>query len=94
MGRGAARFLEARVLMPTVMQAINDIRSTLEWPKVDASDGLTHRIHRYNRRLALWVYACDTPFTEDALRTYASNSPITCVGCMGLEGRTEFVPPP
>lgn len=76
------------------MQAINHSRWTLEYPKVDARDGLTHRLQRYDRRAALWRYACDVAFLEDAIHQHVSELPITCVACMGLEGRVAFVPPP
>jgi hypothetical protein len=78
----------------TVAQAIHEIRSTMSWPKVDARDGLTHRMYRYDRRGRVWRYACDQAFLEDAERTPVATGPITCVACMGMEGRTQFVPPP
>lgn len=80
--------------MLSITQAINQVRWTREWPKVDARDGLTHRLHRYDRRSGVWRYACDQAFLEDANRMPASSRPLTCVACMGLEGRTAFVPPP
>lgn len=80
--------------MLSIKQAINAIRATLEWPKVDARDGLTHRLHRYDRRAGMWRYACDQTFLENADVAHASSRPLTCVACTGMEGRSAFVLPP
>lgn len=80
--------------MLSVRQAIFAVRATKEWPKVDACDGLTHRLARYNRSTGYWHYQCDQQFVENADVAHASSRPLTCVACMGLEGRVAFMPPP
>lgn len=65
----------------TIAEAINRVMYAGQWPCIDASDGLTHRLYGFDRRLAVWRYMCGATFLENAHQTTVSTRPVTCMAC-------------